>query len=31
MVPAGSAGLNPILCVGETDEERRSDETEAGL
>lgn len=31
MVTAVSAGLTPILCVGETEEERRSDETEAVL
>ena len=31
LVAAVSAGLTPILCVGETEEERRSDETEAVL
>ena len=31
LVTAVSAGLEPILCVGETEGERRSDETEAVL
>ena len=31
LVTAVSAGLEPILCVGETESERRSDETEAVL
>ncbi|MFZ9668599.1 MAG: triose-phosphate isomerase [Solirubrobacterales bacterium] len=31
LVTAVSAGLTPILCVGETEEERRADETEAVL